>query len=864
MSNERLARFWAEDIDALLRVLVSSPGGLSVDEAVRIRTQAGQNHIPERDGAGLAQALGRQFASPLIGILVFAALVTAYLHEYTEAIVIILAVAVNVALSAYQEYSAEKTIAALRQYVRATATVVRAGEEITIPAEEVVPGDILITRYGEKVVADARIVESSEASADESILTGESLPVRKHAGIVESDIVSERTNTLFAGTLLVTGTARSIVVHTGPTTELGKIAASIAGTDKASTPVQNAVRSVSWYIFAIALVIVAAIFFLGVQRGEDVLDMLVLSAAVAVGAVPEALPIALTVILAIGVARIAGRGGLVNKLEAAETLGSTTLILTDKTGTLTTGKLSLERILERSAIVSNLRREEDRESDRAEALLALAYTNIEAFVVAGEGNAGPTYSGNPLEVALLRTIHERGIDDVRLRKGESVRAFNSAHKYSASYDGAQTVFLGAPDILADAAVMSEEDSIALRTFIAAQSDDGKRLVALAVRSGRHEKPEGCDFLGICILSDTIRESVARSIAHIRKSGVDVKVISGDLPGTVRHVAARVGIEADEDQMLTGARIAQMSDDELRAVLPGIRIFARVTPEDKLRVGRLYQSLGEMVAMTGDGVNDAPALKAMHIGIALGSGTDVAKSAADIVLLEDSFTTIADSVHEGRVIKANIRKVFVYLMSNSLDEVFVIAGALIAGLSLPLTALQIIWVNMVTGTLPALAFAYDTHASGGNRLRDPIFDTTTRFLALGIGAFSSLLLFALYAALSYGISDSAVAQSLFFACFSTYILAVSYSFVHLEKTMLHYVPFSNWRLNAANGAGLFLIAGTLYTPLGQTVFELVPPPFPYLPIVVAWCVGNVLLVECAKWAMRRVHHAELRPPRTAHA
>lgn len=843
-------RFWALNLESLYQILQSGETGLSVSVAESVRSAVGVNKLPEPASTGLLRTLAQQFASPLIGILVFAALATAYLHEYIEAAVIVLAVVVNVLLSTYQEYSAEKTIAALRQYVRATASVVRDGVELSIPAEEIVPGDVVVTRYGEKIVADARIIESSDATADESILTGESLPVRKRAGIIESNMVSDRSNTLFAGTLLVTGVARSLVVRTGSSTELGKIAASIAGTDKAATPVQNAVRAASWYIFGIALIIVSAIFVLGVQRGEAVLDMLVLSSAVAVGAVPEALPIALTVILAIGVARIAGRGGLVNKLEAAETLGSTTLILTDKTGTLTTGKLSLERIIGCVEIFDDAV-EATQGAGEGEPLLALAYTNIEAFVVSGGDSVGPTYSGNPLEVALLRAIHERGIEDTRLRKGESVRPFNSAHKYSASYDGTQTVFLGAPDILADASRLREEDRVALRAFIAAQSDDGKRLVALATRHGRRDEPTDAEFLGIFVFSDTIRDSVAASIARIRESGVGVKVISGDLPGTVRHVAACVGIKAEEDQILTGARIAQMNDEDLRALLPQIMLFARVTPADKLRIGRLYQSLGEMVAMTGDGVNDAPALKAMHIGIALGSGTDVAKGAADLVLLENSFTTIADSVYEGRVIKANIRKVFVYLMSNSLDMVFVITGALLAGISLPLTALQIIWVNMVTGTLPALAFAYDTHAVGSNRLKDPIFDTPTRVLALGIGALSSFFLFLLYLALERTIADTDIMRSVFFACLSTYILAIAYSFVHLEKTILQYAPLSNWRLNVANGIGLFLIAATIYTPLGQAVFGLVAVPLAYLPIVAAWCLANILLVELAKRSMQQM-------------
>jgi P-type Ca2+ transporter type 2C len=353
-----------------------------------------------------------------------------------------------------------------------------------------------------------------------------------------------------------------------------------------------------------------------------------------------------------------------------------------------------------------------------------------------------------------------------------------------------------------------------------------------------------------VLSDRIRIDVKEAIADIEKAGVAVKVISGDMPGTVQYIAHEVGIDARTEDIMTGERIASLSDEELVALLPHIRIFARVTPEDKLRIGRLYQSMGEIVAMTGDGVNDTPALKAMNVGVALGSGTDVAKSAADIILLEDSFKTITDAIHEGRVIKANIRKVFVYLMSTSLDEVFVIAGALISGLALPLTALQIIWVNLLTGTLPALAFAHDTKASPISRTRESIFSRPIQALSIGVGALSSFLMFILYYILSLYIPDAPLAQSIFFLCFALYILAVSYSFVDLERNIGRYAAFSNWKLNIANLIGIVLIFVTAYHPFTQAIFGLVTVPLVYLSIVVFWCMANVALTEMAKFVLRK--------------
>jgi Ca2+-transporting ATPase len=843
---------WSQNIEDVLHTVQSREEGLSHTEARERFLRDGKNEITMHSRATLLTILLSQLFSPLICILLFAGGVTFYLEEWLEAIVIFIAVFINVALSTYQEYGAERTITALQKYVKNKATVVRDEKEIEVDAAELVVGDVMRIQFGTKVSADARIIESSDVTVDESILTGESLPVHKHAGVVHSQVLGERTNTLFAGTYMVGGNATAVVTQIGDATEFGKIAASIATTTKATTPVQDAVKSASWYIFLVALVVVIAIFTLGVNRGESVVEMLILSAAVAVGAVPEALPITLTVILSLGVARIARKGGLVSKLEAAETLGSTTLILTDKTGTLTYAELSLDAAVPLKDIVHRVtQHEHEHRATYEKELLSIAYTNIEALsLMRGKAKQERIYTGSPFEIALLKAIHRHAMTESVLKKGMSILPFNSTRKFSASYTGTDTVFLGAPDILIRAVHADSETKQAVERFLAETSSEGKRLVGVATREGKHEKPDGGVFLGVFVLSDRIRIDVKEAIADIEKAGVAVKVISGDMAGTVQYIAHEVGIDARTEDIMTGERIASLSDEELVELLPNIRIFARVTPEDKLRIGRLYQSMGEIVAMTGDGVNDTPALKAMNVGVALGSGTDVAKSAADIILLEDSFKTITDAIHEGRVIKANIRKVFVYLMSTSLDEVFVIAGALLSGLALPLTALQIIWVNLLTGTLPALAFAHDTKASPTSRTRESIFSRPIQALSIGVGALSSFLMFILYYILSLYIPDASLAQSIFFLCFALYILAVSYSFVDLERNMGRYAAFSNWKLNIANIIGVVLIFITAYHPFTQAIFGLVTVPLIYLSIVVFWCMANVALTEIAKFVLRK--------------
>ena len=841
---------WSQDVEVVLQALGSRIDGLSHIEARERFLRDGKNEITMRPRATLWGILFGQLLSPLIVILLFAGGITLYLEEWLEAAVIFIAVAINVALSTYQEYGAERTIAALQSYIKNRATAVRDGKEIEIDASDLVVGDIIRIQFGTKVPADVRIIESSDVTVDESILTGESLPVHKHAGVVHATLLGERTNMMFAGTYIVGGNATALVTAVGDATEFGKIAASIVTTTKATTPVQDAVKSASWYIFLVALVIVIGIFVLGVNRGESVVEMLILSAAVAVGAVPEALPITLTVILSLGVARIAKRGGLVSKLEAAETLGSTTLILTDKTGTLTHAELSLDTVVSLKDIVHQTSQHEHHVVYEKE-MLARAYTNIEALsLMRGKAKQERVYTGSPFEIALLKAIHAHSIPDEKLQKGMSVLPFNSTRKYSASYTGEHTVFLGAPDILIEAADANAEIRESVNRFLAETSTEGKRLVGIAQREGKHEKPDNAEFLGVFVLSDRIRDDVKEAIAGIEKAGVNVKVISGDMPGTVQYIAQKVGIDVGSEEVITGDKIQMLSDEELLRVLPSVRVFARVTPEDKQRIGKLYQQLGDVVAMTGDGVNDAPALKAMNVGVALDSGTDVAKSAADIILLENSFTTITDAIHEGRIIKANIRKVFVYLMSTSLDEVFVIAGALISGLSLPLTALQIIWVNLLTGTLPALAFAHDTKAASGTRMHEPIFSKPIQILAIGVGALSSLLMFALYFVLDMYIHDAGLAQSVFFLCFALYILAVSYSFVDLDRNLWQYHPFTNKRLNRANILGAVLVFITAYSTTAQEIFGLVDIPLWYLSIVFVWCIINVLIVEVAKYALRK--------------
>lgn len=848
-------KFWTLQSTEVLTLLGTTGQGLSEGEVIIRNKHYGSNSLSNKSHKGPFSIFLTQLKSPLLFILFFAGIISLYLGERIEAVVIFLSVLVNIFFGFYQEYKAEHTIEKLASYIKNTARVIRNNSMRTVDASELVPGDIISIEYGSRISADARIIESTGLKIDESILTGESLPVEKTIIPITAETVSDRTNCVHTGTYVVSGIGLAVVTHTGNHTEIGKIAASVAETKRVLTPVQTAVKQISWYIFSIALVIITIVFVLGIIRGESIFEMLLLSSAVAVGAVPEALPITLTVILSVGALFISKKGGLIRALAATETLGSTTLILTDKTGTLTVGELSLDAIYPLAELLQPELPEispitKETLSTTQKELLLLARANTSGIVEKkGDDPTKWSYTGSAFDQILLKSIHTLGISDTESDSGKLISPFNSTKKYSLATQGNHVSVLGAPDILIKSSTLSLSEQELLLSHLLALSNQGKRLIAFGTTENSSLESMGTvTLMGLFTFSDALRPEATPAIAAITSQGIAVKIITGDLPGTARFIAHQVGLSVSDGEIITGTELNNITDDDLKKLLPHIKLFARVTPEDKLRIGKLYRSMGEIVAMTGDGVNDAPALKAMDIGISLASASDVAKSAADMILLDNNFRTITDTISEGHKIRANIQKVFVYLMSSSLDEVFVIAGALIAGLALPLNALQIIWVNMLTGTLPALAFAYDNHRPE-HRQHSTIFDFRVKFLALGIGTFSSLLLFVLYFILMKIMSPE-LARTVFFACFATYILSVSYSFKNIEKLIISYNPFSNMRLNIANLIGFALIIITLYSPIMQQVFDLTTIPFALLWIIVIWNIGNIILVELAKYIIIR--------------
>lgn len=854
-------------VEKSLEILHSSHTGLDDKEVEKRLKEHGSNTFHNKEKKSAVSIFLKQFVSPLIFLLIGASVLTGILHEWIDTGVIIFAVLLNVVLGFYHEYHAENTLDKLTTYIKDRSRVIRNGYEQEIDSLMIVPGDILKLSYGSRIPADARILSINNLRVDEAILTGESLPIEKDtlAVPIAAEIV-DRKNIAHAGTLVVEGFATAAVYATGNNTEIGKIAGIVSAVERSETPLQKSVSKLAWFIFILVIFIVIGLLLLGLFRGQALLPMLVLSAAVAVGAVPEALPIALTVILAIGATRIANKKGIIRKLSAAETLGSATLIMTDKTGTLTMADMQLVGISEVASVLDGGKVLQDGFNQEEKRLLAMSLSNVGVSIENPEEAEDKwNFKGRPFEVNIVKACRENeiSISPITAPASRLVLPFNSTNKFSVSDNGDSYTVMGAPDILLKHSDISKEDFVKIEEWIERTSREGKRLIGLATFKKKHGNPKfdisevvDIKFLGMLVFFDPIRKEVPKAIKNIESHGMKIVLVTGDLSGTALSVARDLDWHVQEDEVLTGSDLRKMSDEELLGVIPGIKIFARVTPEDKLRIGTLYQKLGEVVAMTGDGVNDAPSLKAMDIGISLGSGSDVAKAAADLVLLDDNFETISMATDEGRKILANVRKTFVYLMSNSLDEVFVIGGSLIFNLALPLTALQIIWVNLFTGSLPALSFAFDEDIDkeryAGKDLR-LIFTTEVKVLTLGIGVLSSLFLFLLYYFLIKIDLDLDVARSIFFVCFSSYILAITLSFRSLKSSILSYDVFSNKKLNISLLISFALLIATMAIPFMRHTFELAPFPLEWLPFVILWLVLNVLLVEGAKFILRKTHH-----------
>lgn len=851
-------QFWSMSPTRAIEALGSSTSGLSIQEAKKRLKQYGKNEIESRRRLSKWSVILEQFKSPLILILVFAGTVTLFLEEWVNAVLIFATIFVNTALGFWQENKAETILENLRSYVVVRARIKRAGKEHDIEAHDLVPGDIIRVTQGDRVPSDARILFANNLEVDEAVLTGESLPVSKSVEPVSAVApVPDQTCMLFSGTLVVQGYADAIVTETGSNTQFGRIAAMVSKREAESTPLQKAVKHFATRASFILGALTVSLFILGYLSGVDPLEMFFIAVAVGVSAVPEGLPIALTVILAIGVERLARRKGVVRKLLAAESLGSTNLILTDKTGTLTEAQMAVE----------NVRPHDSGNEHAEEELLREAVLNTD--VVIENPDAHPEkwdIIGRAMEASLVRFAGEQGVRYTDLLKRVKIidrLPFNSDQKFSGvifEYGGSRYMsMLGAPEILLGFSKLDEKEKRRIENDLGKRAATGERLLGLVTKKTtlsvfpRNAKYEEFDYRGSIAFRDPLRTEVKDAIARILKSGVRTVIVTGDHKGTATYVANELGLLQKDSLVLTGAEIAVMSNRELDKLLPRVAVFARTTPEQKLRLVKLYEERGSIVAVTGDGVNDAPALKAADVGVAVGAGTDVAKSASDLVILDNNFLTIVKAIEEGRRILSNIRKALVYLLSDSVDELFLIGGALIFGVSIPLNALQILYVNFFSDSFPAIAFAFETRAADqGVEKHDhngapEIIDQEMRFLIFGIGMGSSALVFVLYYALLKLGFDEHFVRTAAFAVFSMYTLFAAFALRSLRQSIFSYNPFANLYLTGGVGIGIGLTLLGIYLPFLQKVLKTVALPLPWLISVLALGILNIVMIELVKLA-----------------
>jgi P-type Ca2+ transporter type 2C len=721
--------------ELLRRLWVSSADGLSDDEIKKRRKRFGPNTITSRRAASAMRLLLHQFKSPVVYLLSGAAGLAFYFGELEEGSAIVAVLAINALIGFVTELKAARSIEALRALGARTVRVRREGRVRLVPAEELVPGDIVVLDAGDAVSADLRLIETSRLSADESMLTGESVAVDKQTHPVSADArISDRASMLFKGTAVTRGSGIGVVVATGLATELGHVTRLVLEADPGSSPLERKLARLSAQLVLVTLVVAAVIGAVGLMSGEDPFLMIEAAIALAVAAIPEGLPIVATLALARGMWRMARQNALIERLSAVETLGATTVILTDKTGTLTENRMTVRRLYTASGeieVETGSPKDGERswlaDDRQAAALLRIAVLCNDAhFDRADEGG-----SGDPMEIALLRAGLHAGLRRTTMLHGHRIvrmHAFDPATKMMAtvheSGDGFLVAVKGAPEAVIAGAIraMVEHGEVALddamRAEWLARADQfghhGLRVLACAMKMDTQadDAPyEGLVLIGLIGLEDPARADVPHAIRDCRQAGIRVVMVTGDHAVTARSIGRAVGIGDSAANVVEGKKIAQV----IAAGQPALRdvgIFARVSPAEKLALVKAYQAAGEIVAMTGDGVNDAPALRQADIGVAMGlRGTDVAREAAAMILLDDAFPTIVRAIREGRVIFGNIRRFVVYLLSCNLSEVMVVGSAVLWALPLPLLPLQILYLNLVTDVFPAFALAMGEGEAG---------------------------------------------------------------------------------------------------------------------------------------------------------
>lgn len=827
--------------------------GLSESEVKKRRKEFGENTLPEKKPPSPLLIFLRQFYSPLIFILVIAGIVTFFLGEHTDSIVIFGAVILNTFIGYFQEYKATRTLAALKKILQVKAIVFRGGREKEIEQTQLVQGDLIKLNPGNKVPADVKIIQASNLRINEAVLTGEWIPSQKTVKELPEDTpLADRDSMAYMGTVVEEGEGMALVTGIGKDTEIGRITSLVQSVEDEKTPYQLRLARFSWIIGAVVFVVASSIFFIGMLKGREFVEMFTTAVAIAVAAIPEGLPIAITIVLAIGMQRILKQKGLVQNLASAETLGSATIIATDKTLTLTEGKMKIAELFLQEGIT------------REFAFTTVVLAN-EAFVENPEAVLEKRIiRGRPTDKALLFSAMESGVMKQEEEKKMPLVLripFDSEKKYIASFhkkgNAIHVFVVGAPESVLSLSTLSFAEQKDVGKKLREMTAKGLRVVALAHRELSEsnlvlkEQVHELSFVGFIGLRDPLRRGVKHAIAVAKKSGVRTIMVTGDHALTAKSYAKEIGLATGERNIVEGKELDKMSDKELASRLPHISVFARVEPSHKLRIIEAWQKRGDVIAMTGDGVNDAPALKKADIGIALGSGTDVAKEASDLILLNDNFNVIPAAIKEGRVIIDNMQKVITYLLSGSFTETILIGTSLFLGLPLPVTALQILWINIVEDGLPGIALTFektekDVMERPPLKKDGKLLTNEMKIIIFAISFITDMILLGLFFWLLQTTYSLQHIQTFIFVGLAIASLLYVFSLKSLRKNIWEYNIFSNRYLVLSVLIGFALLIMAVYMPLFQRLFHTVPLNVADWALLFGLGILNVFLIELVKW------------------
>lgn len=880
--NKILREFYKLSKEDVLRLLGSSINGISREEAETWLARVGKNVLAESRERGPLAVFWGQFNNFLSYLILAAAVITFILKDYTDSAFIMVVLLINAVVGFYQEYKASNILKELKKYVKYDVHVLRSGREQIIDSSLLVPGDIIFLRGGERVPADARILESHNLFVDESILSGESFPVDKIMEPIRQDVnYLDWKNSVFLGTFVVSGRGMAVATNTGKDSQFGKIISSLQSIEQSETPLQKKISSLSHLLGFTVMALAGLVVLLGFLQGRSMYEVFIAAVALAVSSIPEGLLPAITVVLVLGMKRILKKKGLVKRLAATETLGGVTVICTDKTGTLTEGKMRLSRIIAgREELLEVDRGYSDaRRTASGEEIFALKVSTMASGAFIENPDEDPQdwkMFGSPTEQAVIVAAMHSGIDKRDLdRENREIDflAFDEKRKFAVSQrekDGTHHNFiLGVPEIIlnqasflygADANIpLSDEQRKKIIGKLEDLTRTGLRVLGCSYKTfgfvpsgaSKAENIQASVFVGFLAFRDPLRKDVIATFQETVNAGVKLVVMSGDHPLTVSAIMREMGVVLKREKIIIGEELKDMSDIQ---ILDRIRLgtgFARVMPDQKLRVVKILKESGEVVAMIGDGVNDAPAIKASDVGVAVGSGTDIAKEASDIILLDNSLSILVNAIEEGRIIFSNIRRLFIFLVSDIFSEATLFLGAMLLNQPLPLLPAQILWINIVEDALPVIALSFEGKEphimkKPPRNPKDPLLDREMKTFFIFTAAILSFSAFGFFMLMRYFSSwPLEEIRTGVFVLMSMDSLLLTFSIRDYKKSMIRKDIFSNHFLTASLIISFCLLLLAIYVPMLNVFLNTLALNTSHMLFLIGIAIAEILIIDMIK-------------------